>query len=177
MVDNQNTGASEAGGQRQKPATLRMIEGDYDIPTPVGGDFIADALNALDEGKSLSKGDVARLRGFIKDQQHTLNKFYERSTPAYGAAALYRKKPVVIEAIQWTGNNLRDVISFTGLHQSAAGMKWEDYADLVAREGLKIFTMEGPLNAKTGDFIIKGIAGEFYPCDDRIFEATYEPVV
>jgi len=90
--------------------------------------------------------------------------------------AKFRKKPVVIEAVQWTGDNLREVIDFTGLHPSANKWSWEEYEAVVASEGLKIFTLEGPLMATVGDWIIKGVKGEFYPCKPDIFEATYEPV-
>lgn len=58
--------------------------------------------------------------------------------------AKYRKKPVVIEAVQWTGDNLRDIIDFTGLHESAKKWTWEEYEKVVALQGLKIFTLEGP---------------------------------
>ena len=88
----------------------------------------------------------------------------------------YRKKPIVIEAVQWTGGNLREVIDFAGLHSSAQKWTWDEYEDIVATEGLKIFTLEGPLMASVLDWIIKGVKGEFYPCKPDIFEATYEPV-
>ncbi len=88
---------------------------------------------------------------------------------------MFCKKPVVIEAVQWLGTNLLEVIRFTGLHASATHFKWEEYEDLVAREGLKIFTLEGPLMASVGDWIIKGVKGEFYPCKPDIFASTYEP--
>ena len=88
----------------------------------------------------------------------------------------YRKKPVVVEAIKWKGDNLAEIIRFTGLHESAMKWTWEQYESVVAREGLKIFTLEGTMNADIGDFIIKGVKGEFYPCKPDIFEATYEPV-
>ena len=90
----------------------------------------------------------------------------------------FRKKPVVIEAVQWTGDNLRQVITFTDgppeTRTTYAGMVWDEYADLVKREGLKIFTLEGKMNAGIGDWIIKGVKGEFYPCKPDIFAATYE---
>ena len=88
----------------------------------------------------------------------------------------FRKKPVVIDAIQWTGDNLRDVIYFTGLHESGASMSWAEYESLVALKGFKIFTLEGTMAADVGDWIIKGISGEFYPCKPDIFEKTYEEV-
>lgn len=99
-------------------------------------------------------------------------------------AASYRKKPVVIQAIQWTGKNLRGVISFTDgppeTRSHHAGMMWEQYEALVAREGLRIFTREdGPESqvkhyASVGDYIIRGVQGEFYACKPDIFSATYD---
>lgn len=85
----------------------------------------------------------------------------------------YIKKPVTIEAIQWTGGNLKEIIDFTGLNESALKWTWEEYEQVVKEKGLKIFTLEGPLMANIGDWIIKGIQGEFYPCKSDIFEATY----
>jgi len=84
------------------------------------------------------------------------------------------KKPVTISFIEWTGKNLLDVIRFTGQNASAMNYKWEDYADLVERDGLKIFTLEGSHMATIGDLIIKGVAGEFYPCKPDIFRQTYD---
>ena len=95
------------------------------------------------------------------------------------APTRYRKKPVVIDAIKWTGDNLRAVICFTDgppdTRSSHASMMWETYEDLVHREGLKICTLEGTMNADVGDYIIRGVKGEFYPCKPEIFAATYEP--
>lgn len=77
--------------------------------------------------------------------------------------AKYRKKPVVIEAIQFTCN-FDEIEDFVG-------------GDAEFREGkLVVATLEGAMQAKIGDFIIKGIKGEFYPCKPDIFEATYEKV-
>ena len=92
---------------------------------------------------------------------------------------LFTKKPVTIAAIQWTGHNLREVITFTDgppdTRTTHAGMAWETYTDLVARDGLKIYTLEGKMLASPGDWIIRGVKGEFYPCKPDIFEATYSP--
>jgi len=91
----------------------------------------------------------------------------------------FRKIPVTIDAIQWTGENLREVITFTDGQPDTrthhAGMMWDQYADLVARDGLKIFTLEGTMSASVGDWIIRGIKGEYYPCKPDIFAATYVP--
>lgn len=79
----------------------------------------------------------------------------------------YRKKPVVIEAVKYTGkNNVNDVLNFIGERRLA-------YLD---GETLNIETLEGVMKADVGDYIIKGIKGEFYPCKPDIFEATYEKV-
>lgn len=91
----------------------------------------------------------------------------------------YRKKPVVIQAVQWTGDNLYEVIAFTDgppdIRSMHANMKWDEYRDLVARDGLMIFTLEGKMLANVGDWIIKGVKGEHYPCKPDVFAATYEP--
>ena len=88
----------------------------------------------------------------------------------------YRKKPVIVEAVQWTGDNLSEIIAFTGLHESAQKWTWEEYEQVVREHGLKIFTLEGSYMATIGDFIIKGVKGEFYPIKNDIFEQTYEKV-
>ena len=73
----------------------------------------------------------------------------------------YRKKPVVIEAIQFTGN-FSEVEVFVG-------------GDAEFRDGqLVIATLEGAMRADHNDWIIKGVKGEFYPCKPDIFEMTYE---
>ena len=89
---------------------------------------------------------------------------------------MYRKKPVVIEAIRWGGDNLKEIIDFTGQHPSAEKWTWGEYEKVVMDEGLKIFTLEGSHMATVGDMIIKGVHGEFYPCKPDIFAKTYEPV-
>ena len=76
----------------------------------------------------------------------------------------YRKKPVIIEAVQYTGPNFDEIEAFVK-------------GDAEFRDGkLLIATLEGPLNASPQDWIIKGVKGEFYPCKPDIFAATYEEV-
>ena len=87
----------------------------------------------------------------------------------------FRKKPVVIDAVQWNGVNLVEVIRHTGQHASETSGKFEEYKDIVRLNGLKISTLEGEMNADIGDWIIKGVKGECYPCKPDIFELTYEP--
>jgi len=75
----------------------------------------------------------------------------------------WRKKPVVIEAVQWLGNNQDEVLAFC-----------EDFARIDIGNKLEIITLEGVMNASVNDYIIKGVNGEFYPCKPDIFMKTYE---
>lgn len=85
--------------------------------------------------------------------------------------AKYRKKPVVIEAVQWNGAN--HLITETFMKGSGATI---DYSQ--SKLGvIQIPTLEGVMTAQAGDWIIKGVQGEFYPCKPDIFEQTYETAV
>jgi len=77
---------------------------------------------------------------------------------------LFRKKPVVIEAVRWEGDNLSEIQRFYKRDSILAGDK------------IIIKTLEGAMTADVGDWIIRGVKGEFYPCKPDIFEATYEKV-
>ena len=80
----------------------------------------------------------------------------------------YRKKPIVIEAVQWTGDNWDEIYHFT------KGCLAYEYP--ASDSKLSIGTLEGRITASKNDWIIKGVASEFYPCKSDIFEATYEEV-
>ena len=79
----------------------------------------------------------------------------------------FRKKPVVIEAVRWTGDNREEMEEFVP-------------NTILARKNaegdLAIGTLEGVMTASKGDWIIKGVHGEYYPCKPDIFEKTYDPV-
>ena len=79
----------------------------------------------------------------------------------------FRKKPVVIEAVQWTGNNREEMEKF--IPNTILAKK-------NAEEELAIGTLEGVMTASKNDWIIKGVHGEYYPCKPDIFEKTYEQV-
>jgi hypothetical protein len=84
--------------------------------------------------------------------------------------AQYRKKPIVIEAIQ-----LEDLEVYTLMSiQHLVGLGKDIFE--VKGDGLIIKTLEGDMRASIGDWIIKGVQGEFYPCKPDIFEKTYEKV-
>ena len=79
------------------------------------------------------------------------------------ATLIYKKLPVEVECVKWTGDNIEEVVDFC------------DQADL-NNGHLIIKTLEGVMQALVGDFIIKGIAGEFWACRSDIFEKTYSLV-
>lgn len=81
----------------------------------------------------------------------------------------FRKKPVVIEAVQLTHESFSEVKEWCG------GKTWS-CPPMRAVTGISISTLEGDMGAHFGDWIIKGVNGEFYPCKPDIFEKTYEPV-
>lgn len=86
----------------------------------------------------------------------------------------FRKKPVVIEAIQWNGNNFDEIMNFM---QKDYGTKlnYENAEGVAIKSGqLTIETSEGFITASTNDWVIKGVKGEFYPCKSDIFESTYD---
>jgi hypothetical protein len=91
-------------------------------------------------------------------------------------AKKYRKKPVVIEAIQWKPYEMliKDVMDFMGI---SGGMMKKGVLSIGKRKGeLIIKTLEGNMTVSDGDYIIKGVKGEFYPCKPDIFDKTYELV-
>ena len=80
----------------------------------------------------------------------------------------YCKRPVEVEAIQFDGWNWREVYQFMGDEPLA----FTD--DFRKEEYLLIDTLEGVMKARVGDYIIKGVHGELYPCKPDIFHETYE---
>lgn len=93
---------------------------------------------------------------------------------------LYRKKPVVIEAIELRYDNISDVLDFM-VGKNKFEDSFEDsrleVIDSVRQTGkLKINTLEGDVVASIGDYIIKGVQGENYPCKPDIFKQTYDLV-
>lgn len=87
----------------------------------------------------------------------------------------FRKKPVVIDAIQWDGTAHSTLLIENFVGQSLA-LRPNPEGQTADRHFLMIPTLESPHEASVGDWIIKGVNGEFYPCKPDIFEKTYEPV-
>ena len=81
----------------------------------------------------------------------------------------FRKKPIVVEAMQFTNETKNQVFNFVSCNR---------YADFDSKNNpiLVIETLEGDMVTSLGDWVIKGVNGEFYPCKPNIFEKTYEKV-
>lgn len=88
-------------------------------------------------------------------------------------AELWRKKPVTVEANLLTKENVTAVALWCGGQQ----VEEIDPFDNTRYVGINIPTLEGTMRASEGDYVIKGVQGEFYPCKPDIFTSTYEKVV
>ena len=92
----------------------------------------------------------------------------------------YVKKPVEVKAIQLKEDNIIEVFDFldgANYKETKSSEELEDFSKAMLEQGyIEIETLEGMMKASFGDYIIKGIKGEFYPCKPDIFQATYEEV-
>ena len=79
----------------------------------------------------------------------------------------YRRKPVVIDAIQWTGYNYAEIFEFT------EGNAWPTHSH---SDTLAVSTLEGEMMATKGCYIIRDMNGDYFPCQEDIFNKTYEQV-
>lgn len=86
--------------------------------------------------------------------------------------ALYQKKPVVVEARQYDGSNAKELLGWITKHGGRA--VYHDMKHVVPIPVFVITTLEGHMTVSVGDYIIKGVQGEFYPCKPDIFAETYE---
>lgn len=89
----------------------------------------------------------------------------------------FRKKPVVIEAVQYNGSNHEEIISFVGKsanYKANVGSSSDGKGGLQSYSKLTITTLEGEMLVSENDWVIKGVKGEFYPCKPEIFSATYD---
>lgn len=91
----------------------------------------------------------------------------------------YTKLPVEVQAVQWTGENIEEIEEFVGDCCTVVRYIYDKdvYKDCQPdRTYLFIHTLEGDYRALVGDYIIRGVKGEFYPCKPDIFEQTYKEV-
>lgn len=83
----------------------------------------------------------------------------------------FRKKPVVISAVQVTESNAKSIVDIINANNGSCYLYQPGSAFLPT---VRINTLEGVMEGRVGDWIIRGIAGEFYPCKASIFKETYE---
>jgi len=125
--------------------------------------LLVDKLNRQFRMGIPSNTNVYRLTNgmlFIKKEKHEMT------------VKKYTKKPATIEAIEWTGDNFDDIVEFD--ENERACLRDRVYL----RTGtLFIETLEGDMKATIGDYIIKGVDGELYPCKPEIFKKTYEECI
>lgn len=88
----------------------------------------------------------------------------------------YRKRPVVIDAMRWDGSEASQARIVTWANGRIEGFFGEVDEDCEVGYFLAIYTLEGTMKARPGDWVIRGVAGEFYSCKPDIFAATYEAV-
>jgi hypothetical protein len=86
----------------------------------------------------------------------------------------YRKRPVVIDAIQMTGGNTLQIVQF--IRDGGGRYSTSTHPTDATQDQVFIHTLEGEMRAADGDWIVRGVQGEFYPVKPDIFDATYEPV-
>lgn len=88
------------------------------------------------------------------------------------------KKPVTIEAVHLTDSNIKAAYAFmygdVSINSLPISERWDTYEKSVREKGMTINTLEGEMRASIGNYIIKGVNGEFYPCKPDIFEKTYD---
>ena len=86
----------------------------------------------------------------------------------------FRKKPIEIEAIQFDGSNFDEILAFGNKEGEKRNILKNSFTG--EQEYLHIRTLEGNMHVSEGDYVIKGVQGEFYPCKPDIFHATYDAV-
>ena len=142
------------------------------------------ATKALAEFEAKEKEAIAKARkADILEVRLPVKRGGERQSKIIGdrrdVVNKYVKIPVVIQAIQWTGENHRNIYDFltgtTGEAMSSSGDNFYIDHDKVSA-GLVIKTLEGDILARVDDYIVKGVRGEFYPIKPDIFEILYNPV-
>ena len=85
----------------------------------------------------------------------------------------FKKKPVVIEAIQFTRKSFNDIVKWIDAERTTM-VEWDYDPKIDDDTYIVIKTLEGNVKVNLTDWVIRGVKGEFYPCKDDIFRMTYE---
>ena len=106
-------------------------------------------------GKGASRISARELKLYVDNAMVKING---------GTKMKFRTKPCEIEAVQWTGENLTEILRFTNTQ------------NIDITSGVPVIkTLEGDMRANVGDYIIRGLRGEYYPCKPDVFQKKYEP--
>ena len=158
----------------EEPVTGHSRHDDGPDPSSFGGHPYTPTERALGCGtdhdprfaKGRSRHDELRARA---ERLSKLLLSWGMTSTNRSDARWFVKRPVEVQAIQYDGTNFAAIREWAGQHVREIS---EMHAPLV----LVIYTLEGVMRAGVGDWIIRGVQGEFYPCKPAIFEQTYEPV-
>jgi hypothetical protein len=125
----------------------------------------------IDDGPVSSPEDdlFVPVRGYSEEGHAERGKLcFHQAAQSDRAPQRFRKKPVVIEAMPWTGTNFDEITAWAG----GATL----FVKAAPSQLLFINTLEGVMEANAGDWIIRGIKGELYPCKPDVFTLSYEPM-
>ncbi|GEM_PF-1935867 len=131
-------------------------------------DLIFQELDVIENQEEYTSEEIVKAKSEIKRLQEVFDGNVKKmSEPVVKNGIKYRNKQIFIEAIQWTGENCAEVLLFAGFNKRNIGEVYENCP-------LIIHTIEGDMTANIGDYIIKGVNGDFYPYKSNIFEKIYE---
>ena len=165
----------------------RMVPGDYIIKVDNNimvqhgkpnfekqeliGKYTKDVVKGVNHNAHMS---LEKLQEFFevpivscKEQAQQDNDMAHTKTKGDCGVKKYQKKPIIVEAVKNDGNNIVEILQFTKGKCSTRAYGPDGFEYLVD-------TLEGTMTANVGDYIIKGVKGEFYPCKPDVFEATYD---
>lgn len=127
-------------------------------------DLIFQELDVIENQEEYTSEEIEKAKSEIRRLQEEFDGNVKKmSEPVVKQGIKYRNKQIVIEAIQWTGKNCAEVLLFAGFNKRNIGDVYENCP-------LIIHTIEGDMTANIGDYIIKGVNGDFYPYKSNIFE-------
>jgi hypothetical protein len=133
--------------------------------------FSHDETAVIDHLYSVLSATETILEGALDEMKKRLKEKPQES------GMKYVRKSNIIEAIQWTGKNLKEVIDLIGLHPSAKKWTWKEYEKVVQTDGLKIFREFGYSEfVSIGDWITKNSIGIVYSYGDDYFKETYQSI-
>lgn len=160
---------------------IDKYENICDGHVPVGGFYIQIESDKEHVVRIINKAYLKYIACTIQSANEEL--YLTRVSQKESKFKKYRKKPVVVEAIRlnsYAEEDIKNVLEFMGQTVNSDYITQEKFSEycFMCRQGggLPINTLEGKIKASIGDYIIRGVNGEYYPCKPDIFRKTYEPV-